>query len=467
MVAPLILPPSDSETALYNAIRMASEQGAELLLMPGVHLTPSDKLDPIPIGANGLTVRSHDPQHPAVIKRPDQSIVLAKPDDHHGLFFIPARATDAEIATMQWHQGTDPEKPHGPITFGVVIRGEVRFESVIVDCNMGNQLLETLDMTIKENKAEHSCMLGFRGDHKTPEGAAGRVYTGFSLVSLTNVETLNGEYADDIWISRGGFYPNIREMRFDRITSNNPGRKKRSTICFSGLARRVSITNSNFYELGVEDATATDYNELPRATPWFIRAQFLLNNLTLKRLDLGARGQVYELLASDIDVTESTHLYQAAGTISSSQLHIGPNTEPKLERCPGLAFRDVDWTLDAQANTNGLLRGIRPHSRNGEECRLRFVRNKFHVPAATHGHIIFSEASKDDRNRVHVWFLDCEFPKTWGKDDQRLIADIQERGLWFFSTSSLDGRDEDIACPVKQTDDNGVFRIIFPWPSFF
>jgi hypothetical protein len=462
-MAVLILQPSDSDMALFNAIRIAADTDAELLLAPGVHLTPKDKLEPIRIGPNGLTVRSLDPQHPAVIRRPKHSIVLTAPDDHHGLFFIPAGPTDGELVTMQWHQGTDPEKPHGPITFGVVIRGEVRFDNLVLDCNMGQQLLETLDMRLKKNKADHSCMLGFRGDHTTPEHAPGRVYAGFSLVSLTHLEMQNGGYADDIWISRGHFYPNIREMRIDHVNSSNRVAHKRSTICFSGLALRVSITNCDFYELGMEDATETDYDELPRATPWFTRAQFVLNHVDMDRLDIAARGQVYALQATDIEVRESTRFYQAAGTISDSSLHIGAKTEPKIERCPGLTFRRVVWTLDAQ--DDGSLRGIRPHSRKGEECRLRFVRNSFVVPSADRGHIIFSEAGPPaDNNRVQVWFLDCDFPESWGNDEDHVIADIQERGLWWFTTSSLDGRDPDVACPVKPGIE-GIFRVVFPWPA--
>lgn len=464
-MAVLILQPSTNDMALFNAIRIAADTNAELLLAPGVHLTPKAKLKPIPIGPNGLTVRSLDPSHKAVIRRPDRSIALTAPDDHHGLMFIPAGPTPGELANMVWHPGTDPSKPHGPITFGVVIRGEVRFENLDIDCNMGKQLLETLDMTLKKNKAEHSCMLGFRGDFTSPAGAQGRVYAGFNLVRLTGLEMLNGEYADDIWISRGGFYPNVREMRFDRITSSNPARRKRSTICFSGLASLVSITNSDFFELGMEDATETDYDELPRASS-FMRAQFVVDDVKMDRLDIAARGQVYALQVTDVEVRKSTRIYQAAGTIANSKLHIGAQTEPKIERCPGLTFRDVVWTFDAQAD--GSLRGIRPHSRVGEECRLRFVRNKFVVPSADRGHIVFSEAGPaEDHNRVQVWFIDCDFPDSWGKDSSRVIADIRERGLWWFSTSSLDGRDEDIACPVTQTADNGVFRIVFPWPSFF
>jgi hypothetical protein len=401
-----------------------------------------------------------------VIRRPTRSIVLSAPDDHHGLFFIPAPPAESELATMQWHQGTDPEKPHDPITFGVVVRGEVRFDNVVIDCNMGKQLLETLDMTIRKNKAEHSCMLGFRGNRTSPAGAPGRVYAGFSLVNLTHLELLNGGYADDIWISRGGFYPNIAELRFNHVRSGERIKRKRSTICFSGLASRVSMTNCNIYELGMEDATATDYDELPRATQVFTPAQFVLNQVEMQRLDIAARGQVYALQASDVDVTESTRIYQAAGIISDSRLRVGRDTEPKIERCPGLTFRNVVWTLDAQ--DDGSLRGIRPHSRKGEECRLRFERNRFVVPTADRGHIIFSEAGPAaDHNRVQVWFVDCDFPESWGNDEDHVIADIRERGLWWFTTSSLEGRDPDIACPVTEPVDDGVFRIVFPWPSFF
>ena len=98
------------------------------------------------------------------------------------------------------------------------------------------------------------------------------------------------------------------------------------------------------------------------------------------------------------------------------------HTERRLNRFAGLTYRDVVWTLDPQPD--GELRGLRPFSRNGEECRVWFVRNEFRVsPTATHGQVFDSETSAaDQHNRLQVGFLDCRFPSTWGHDDAKLIA---------------------------------------------
>ena len=63
---------------------------------------------------------------------------------------------------MQWRPGTDPAK-QTPMTFGVLVRGEVRFDNIVLDCNMDQQDADTLDLTDPEQTLEHSCMLGFRG----------------------------------------------------------------------------------------------------------------------------------------------------------------------------------------------------------------------------------------------------------------------------------------------------------------
>jgi hypothetical protein len=96
-----------------------------------------------------------------------------------------------------------------------------------------------------------------------------------------------------------------------------------------------------------------------------------------------------------------------------------------------------------------------------------FVRNEFRVsPMATHGRIFDSETTPADKhNRVQVGFLDCRFPPTWGNDETKLIANIAERGLWWFTPSSLAGRDPDVACPVKPRV-SGIHRVVAWLPAF-
>ncbi|TCN33596.1 hypothetical protein EV644_12177 [Kribbella orskensis] len=76
--------------ALVNAIATATATGAELVLEPGEHLTKPGRNNRFETSGHGPSIRSQDPDSRATIKRPDSSIVLANPDDNHGLFFVPS-----------------------------------------------------------------------------------------------------------------------------------------------------------------------------------------------------------------------------------------------------------------------------------------------------------------------------------------------------------------------------------------
>lgn len=160
---PIILGPSDSKTALVQAIARASRNGVPLLLKPGEHFTQPGRQQKILIGSNGLRLSTAGPPFPgppdgpAVIKRPDNAINLHAPDENFGLFFIPSAPTTSEIGGITWKSHVAPDG-HS-FEFGVVIRGNIEIAGVMVDCNMGNQKLDTLDKTA----AEHSAMLGFAG----------------------------------------------------------------------------------------------------------------------------------------------------------------------------------------------------------------------------------------------------------------------------------------------------------------
>jgi hypothetical protein len=453
MVDPIVLAPStDDEDALVNAIATATATGAELLLEPGEHLTRRGRNNRIEISGHGLTIRSQDRDSRATIKRPDGSIDLENPDDNHGLFFVPAGPSEDELAQIQWHQGVDAKGEE--ITFGVIIRGTIRIDGVDLNCNMGGQGLEP------GAKLDHSCMLGFRGFAYEPP--PGRVYVGFALVELTDIVTANHGYADDIWFSRGDFHPNIAEVRIDHLTSTSRVNRKRSTVDFSGLCRDISISNSDIFELGMED-TATSYRDLPRATEDFEPSRWRLDNIRMDRLDVAARGKTYILDGARLTVAESCHIDRAGGVISDSHLRVGPATNHLLDRENRLVFNRVTWTLDPDAD--GDLRGLRPRARGGESCEVAFFNNVFQVSeTAISGQVIDSELTGISAgNQVQVIAIECQYPDHVGHNDSLVIARVKERGFWWFTPGSLGNRDIDVALPVRSGVEGIDLRVSW-WP---
>ena len=166
-----------------------------LHLGPGVHFTKPGRRNLIPIGAHGLSIAARPSAlEPVTIRRKDGSILLAQPDDNHGLFFVPARPTEDEQAQLTWHPGSDAE---GPIEFDVIIRGQITIDGLRIDCNMGNQGLAPPPAL---NVAEHSSMLGFRGHPYNNPGEVPRriAYVGFESVKLTNLVIERGS-----WVTSG------------------------------------------------------------------------------------------------------------------------------------------------------------------------------------------------------------------------------------------------------------------------
>src|SRR5689334_7912484 len=115
----IVLPPSDSQDALVNAIAQAITTNANLLLEPGVHYTRPGLLQRIAVGANGLRIGSTGPSplpitstvEKACIRRPDHAILPATPDSNFGLFFIPTEPTDEEVAKVTWKPSIDSVGP--------------------------------------------------------------------------------------------------------------------------------------------------------------------------------------------------------------------------------------------------------------------------------------------------------------------------------------------------------------------
>jgi hypothetical protein len=459
MADPIVLQASTDQDALVNAIADATAQGVPLLLGPGVHLTRPGRANRMEISGLGLTIDSLQPDSPATIMRPRGAIDLADPDDNHGLFFVPERPNDQELATAQWHQGYDMNGD--PYMFAVIIRGSISINGVRVDCNMGQQGLETLASGVV---VEHSCMLGFAGRaYDIPGDTKRTVFVGFGSVQLTNLVTDNGGYADDIWFSRGGFYPNIVYVRVDNLVSTpRVIDRRRATLDFSGLCHDISITNSQIFELGMEDA-AIPYRDLPRAEASFNPSRWWLNNITMDKLDLGARGKVYLLYGSGLRVKESCFIYEAGGVISNSTLRVGQRQDWRLIRENALEFRDVTWTLDP--DDSGKLPGLKPTAQHGDPCHVFFINNVFNVSGnVIEGQIFDSEYSRNALNQVQVWAIGCHYPSNFGYDTARPIARLEERGLWWFAPGDLGNRNIDVALPSRDTPE--VHRVVSWWPAY-
>jgi hypothetical protein len=454
MADPIVLPASTNEEALVKAIGDATTQGVPLLLGPGTHLTKPGRRNLIAISGHGLAIHSEQPESPATIKRPDGAIDRAKPDENHGLFFVPDRPTDDELAHMEWQQRSDG---HGAFELGVINRGAIQIDGVRVDCNMGQQDLEE----VAQDAAEHSCMLGFRGmRYDYLDSPRRTVYVGFESVLLTNIVTDNGGYAGDIWFSRqGDFYPDVLYVGVDRLVSTpRVINRDRATLDFSGLCQNVTITNSQIFELGMED-TAHPRDRL-RADPFFQPSRWWLSNITMDKLDLAADGKVYHIYGSGLRTSEYCNIYEAGGVISDSAFRVGQNR--RLIRENGLQFRNVTWTLDPDPDGNSP--GLKPTAQYGDPCNVSFINNVFNVSGSvSKGQIFDSEYTHDPVNRVQVMAIGCHYPDNFGYDEARPIANLQERGLWWFAPADLANRDIDVALPKRDTSE--VQRVVSWWPS--
>lgn len=445
--SPIVLPPSTSQDALVAAIRQASASGVPLLLEPGTHFTRPGRVQRIPIGANGLQLGPVDPPtgtaqsaEPAVIRRPDFSVDLHAPDDNYGLFFIPAPPTPAELA------GITTWKPydfgHGPFEYGIVVRGRVAVSGVSVDCNMGRQKIETLP----KDAAEHSAMFGFAGQGyaapPSPTGTKRTVYVAFESVTLTDVQTLNGGYADDVWFSRGYFNPNIERVDIERFTSSNRVNPRRASISFSGVCQNVRIADADLYSLHMEE-TSSDYKQLPRPNDVFQPSAWTLRTVKAQDISLAAKGKVFVLDADELTTTGSFILYQAGGVIRCSTLRRGP--EIRLFRLDDVVFDQVTWILDT--DNAGAVHGIRPAAQYGDPCSVTFRDNTFLVTGTpTTGEIFTAEYSRVvPDNRVTLTATGCTYPEPFGRSPNLPIARALERGEWTFALHDLGDRDPAVA----------------------
>src|SRR5215467_6363325 len=469
---PIYLPPSNSQTELVHAIRAAAATGRPLLLEPGTHFTTPGQLNTIEIGLRGLDIGTGRSPLPsvargsstAVVRRPDFSIPAAAPDDNFGLFFVPAAPQD--LSNAVWKPGKDEQGL--PIEFAVVIGGSISIHDLTLDCNMGRQGLEAL----KANIAQHSTMLGFAPkwysvepapDHKTPR----RAYVVFRNVTVKDLMTVNGAFADDISFLyfQALVVPIIKEVVVRNITSTRRVGPHRGTIAFGGLPERVNIHTTDVAFLNAE--SNVDFTAVPRDADVFTRSRWALNGVKAHSLNFGMATRVIDLTATALTTTATCQIQRVGGRVSNSNLTVGPGEAGKFFQLDNFTFDTVTWHLTPTAS--GAVTGLTLGSSGNVASALTFLNNKFGVlPGTTFssGQLINSAHSDHDLgNSITATFKQCEYQAGFGMTSGLIIAVVMERGTWRFAIEDLHGLDPDVAIP-KHPELPDVIRIVAPGKTF-
>ena len=376
-----------------------------------------------------------------LIKRPNNSIDPDHPDSNYGLFFIPEDATDEEFASITtWKKFKD--KKGNTIKYAVILRGTIEITDVAIDCNMGKQKLEEIYANPDrgdKRPAEHSCMLGFSGTsttRKTGKYAGKKIFIGFNKVIIKNVNLLNGGYADDIWITRGGFNPNIVEVNISNLNSGPRIHHHRATVSFSGLAEKAIIKNAKIYSLECEE-TSSRWDELPRKDEAYKRSFWKLDDIVADKIDLAAKGKAIEMMAKNLVTNLSCGFYQVGGQIKNCTFMKGK--ESRLNRLNSAIFTNVIWIFEADGD--GLIKGIKPVAQYGEECTAFFMSNEFKVKGSFNkGALINSDYSRTvPGNIVFLNFHNCKYDARFGSTayPNTNIISAMERGTWRIKESDF------------------------------
>jgi len=470
---PIYLPPSNSQTALVHAIRAAAATGRPLLLEPGTHFTTPGRLNTIEIGIRGLEIGSGSSTLPspakgsstAVVRRPDFSIPATVPDDNFGLFFVPA-APQGGLSSAVWKPGKDE---HGnPFEFAMFIGASISIHDLTLDCNMGRQGLESL----KDNIAQHSTMLGFApqwypaglaSDGKTPR----RAYVVFRNVTVKNLMTVNGAFADDISFMyfQALAYPIIKEVVVRNITSTKRVGPHRGTIAFGGLPEHVDIHTTDVIFLNAE--SNADFTSAPRDAEVFTRSHWTLNGVKAHSINFGMANRVIDLTATALTTTVGCQIQRVGGTVSNSSLTVGPGENGRFYLLDHVTFDAVAWhfTPTGAGAITGLLLG----TSGNQASVVTFLRNTFGVilnGTFSSGQLINSVHSDSaPGNSITASFKQCEYHAGFGSAPNTPIAVVQERGTWRFAIEELHGLNPDVAIP-RHPEYPDVIRIVAPGKTF-
>jgi hypothetical protein len=444
MSTPILLPPSNSETALVDAIELATTTGRPLLLEPGRHFTKPGQLNTIEIGPHGLRMAARRviAKEESVIQRPDFSIPAKKPDDNFGLFFVPEAPSSGDLSRANWRPGSDK---NGAFEFAIFPGGSIEIQDLVIDANMGRQNIDPLD-----NKSSRSVMIGFAPkvypagvapDGKTPR----RAYVLFRAVRLHDLRIIRGGFADDIRFTpfQSPVYPIIGEVVAANIRSSERVNDQGSTLDFTGPPARVDISSADISQLHCE--SDADWRAVPRGTDDFVPSKWTLEGITARFIDFAMAGKIIDLTGTRLATTVACQIQLVGGTISDSVLAVQPGKQARNFRLAGLTYDHVAWRFmpDPEGKVTGLWLG--GDANDGSVAT--YLNNTFEmipVPGRPppSGQLIFSVFSGPVGNAVDATFRDCTFRGGFGSLPGTKIAVVEERGVWRFNLADFNGLTE-------------------------
>jgi hypothetical protein len=353
---------------------------------------------------------------------------------------MPAAPTSGEIAQATWKPFTDSAGNH--FEFAVVMRGSIQISRLLIDCNMQNQGLESLE----PHAAGHSTMLGFSGfGYEVQKSNPRRVmYVGFESVAVTDMGLINGGFADDVSVTfRGGaFHPHINQVSIGSVASGPRLNSHRATISFSGLAQRISIQDANVHSLNAEQDHS--WRDAPRRDDLFSKSSWSLQRISAETMNFAMFGKVMTIEASNLAARLLFDISHAGGRIANSDLQIAAGEDSRFFLLDGMHFDTVTWRLTV--DTSGTVGGITLACRFNDTCEATFTNNVFTVPSKlfSRGQLINSGpySRAEPGNKVTLTFSKCVFDRFFGSSvfPNTAVARVNERGTWTFDRPDIGSR---------------------------
>ena len=418
------------EVPIYLNDRISIDHN--LLLDSGIYFTKPLNRNAIQLADKDYVIEGSNKQD-VIIKRPDNSIPESGPRDFYsGMYFLPEAPNEKELSTVEWSKYINPETKES-YQYTILSRGSITIKNLTVDCNMQGQGIQSGE------KVEHNAMLRFQGlRHEIKEGKfKGRVaFVALNEVCIENVHFVNGGHADNIYVSRGYFMPNIRHCIFKHISEDKRINGKRATIGFSSPAANIEISNSDIYKIELEETHLAHWDDAPGDTgdPW--TSNWRIEDCEMDLLDLAHKGSKVFVKGRDLRVRNACMLYQIGGHFQDCAFRIKDNRR-RLNRLRGVTFDNVEWTIESPVG--GHVRGMLLTGQYGQGFNASFINNNFKVEGSvSSGQIIDSEFSESPTQKIIARFIDCSFDDRFGTISNTAIANIYEKGNWTFKGVSKD-----------------------------